>query len=79
LNLPSEILTTTFAENYSSMVSVDSEDRLGVNEFQQNQENLKIKSVYNMLGQQVPLETYNQILIIEFENGQTGKRMYYKN
>lgn len=79
LNLPSEIVTTTIAENYSSMVSVDSEDRLGVNEFQKNQENLKIKSVYNMLGQQVPLETYNQILIIEFENGQTGKRMYYKN
>ena len=79
LNLPSEIVTTTLTENYFSLVSVDSEDRLSTNEFQQNQENFKIKSVYNMLGQKVPLETYDQILIIEFENGQTEKRMHYKN
>ena len=79
LNLPSEIVTTTLTENYFSLVSVDSEDRLSTNEFQQNQENFKIKSVYNMLGQKVPLETYDQILIIEFENGQTVKRMHYKN
>jgi len=78
-NLPSEIVTTTSTENYFSIVSVDSEDRLGANEFQQNQENLKIKSVHNMLGQKVPLETYNQILIIEFENGQTVKKIHYKN
>jgi hypothetical protein len=79
INLPSENTTATRTEDYRSLVSVDSEERLGVSQFQQNQENFKIKSVYNMLGQKVPLETYNQILIIEFENGQTGKRMYYKN
>jgi hypothetical protein len=76
LNLPSEIATSTLTENYASLVSVDSEE-LGLHEFVQNSKS-KISAVYNLLGQRVPLDTYNQILIVEYENGAREKRFNSK-
>lgn len=72
-NLPSEIKTATIEENYGQLVVVDSAPFLGSNQFEKNKENLKIKEVYNLLGQKVSIETKNQILILEYENGQKIK------
>lgn len=77
--LPTEINSETLTESYSRIVSVDTEDRLGLNSFEQNLENLKIKAIYNLLGQQVPIETSNQVLIIEYENGERVKKINPKN
>jgi len=73
LNLPTEIATSTFTENYGSLVSIDSEE-LGLDEFVQNSQS-KILGVYNLLGQKVPEDTYNQILIVEYENGAREKKI----
>ena len=72
LNLPTEIATATFTENYASLVSIDSEE-LGLDEFVQNTQS-KILGIYNLLGQKVPEDTYNQILIVEYENGAREKK-----
>jgi hypothetical protein len=76
-NLPSEIKTASIDENYGQLVVFDSNQFLGSIQLEKNKEDSKIKSVYNLLGQKVSIETKNQILFLEYENGQRKKIINY--
>lgn len=79
LMLPTENNTSSSTENYRELVSKDSEQSLSNNQIEATTENSKIKNVYNLLGQKISLETYNQVIIIEYENGERIKKMQYSN
>jgi hypothetical protein len=76
-NLPTEIKNLTIEENYGQLVVVDSAPVLGSNQLEKTKDESKIKAVYNLLGQKVSIETKNQILILEYENGQKKKIINY--
>src|SRR5690606_13697582 len=71
-NLPS----LSDGEDYGEIVSIITEENLSMPEL--NQENqAKVIKAYNLLGQEVPIETYNQIIILKYDNGKT-KKVYIK-
>ncbi len=74
LYLPTEMTTESRTETYGRLVSLDTQERLDLESFGQDRDN-KIKAVYNLLGQKVPFETYNQVLIIVYENGEVVKKV----
>ena len=78
IDLPNEIASNDLMHYYRQLVSIDSEELLATEQFHQNKES-KIKAVYNLLGQKVPYETYNQVLIFEYENGEVSKRINIKH
>ena len=63
--------------DYDEIISTSTEQNLSINDFSQNT-NYKIVKAFNILGQEIPIETTNQILIAKFENGETRK-IYNKN
>lgn len=79
ITLPTEINTATSSEYYIELVSKDYEPSLNNNQIEAITEVSKIKNVYNLLGQKISLETYNQVIIIEFENGKKIKKVQYSN
>lgn len=61
---------------YGYLISTVTEENLSMPEL--NQENqAKVIKAYNLLGQEVPIETYNQIIILKYDNGKT-KKVYIK-
>lgn len=58
------------------IISTVTEENLSLPEFQQENDTKVIKA-YNLLGQEVPVETYNQIIILKYDNGET-KKVYIK-
>jgi hypothetical protein len=74
-SLPTEVLTPTLSENYLELISTN--PTVLANNNWQSKNNLgKIISVYNILGQKVKRETYNQVVIIEYENGFREKKIF---
>jgi hypothetical protein len=65
-------LTPQTSNDYSEIISTITEQNLSIAEFNQNS-NFKIIKAFNLLGQEIPVETYNQIIIVKFENGETRK------
>jgi hypothetical protein len=59
--------------DYSDLISINSEDTLGVNENLIDIEESKPIKAFNLLGQEIPIETYNQIIILKFDNGKSKK------
>lgn len=57
---------------YSGIVSIITEENLSSTEFNQENE-AKIIKAYNLLGQEIPIETYNQIIILKYDNGDSKK------
>jgi hypothetical protein len=58
--------------DYDELISTITEENLSINDFNDNS-NLKIIKAYNLLGQEIQLETYNQIIIAKYENGEIRK------
>ena len=77
--LPTENNNPNSTENYRELVSKDSEQSLSNTQIETTTVNSKIKNVYNLLGQKISLETFNQVIIIEFENGKKIKKIQYSN
>lgn len=73
LNLPTEIKTDDVTEDYWQLIVLNSSQFLASNFFESENENLKVKAVYNLLGQKVSLDVKNQILVIAYENGKIVK------
>lgn len=69
-------LVSETSVDYDEIISTFNEETLS-NSLFENIENLKIVKAYNLLGQEIPIETYNQIIIVKFENGET-KKLYNK-
>jgi hypothetical protein len=65
-------LTPSPSSNIGEIVSTVTEQSLSIKEINLNQNN-KIIKAFNLLGQEIPIETYNQIIIVKFENGETRK------
>lgn len=65
-------LISPTSNDLGEIISIITEQNLSVMEFNQNND-LKIVKAYNLLGQEVPVETYNQIIIVKFENGESRK------
>ena len=67
------VLPLATSNDYGEIVSINSEDTLSLSEY--NIDNYKSKAVkaYNLLGQEISIETYNQIIIVKFENGKSKK------
>ena len=65
-------LSSQSSMDYDEIVSTFNEETLSNSSFE-NIENLKIVKAYNLLGQEISIETSNQIIIIQFENGMTKK------
>jgi hypothetical protein len=59
--------------DYSDLISINSEDILGLDENETSKVKAKVLKAYNLLGQEIPIETYNQIIILKFDNGQIKK------
>lgn len=74
-NLPLETKTTTLDENYWQLVVVNSDASLNLNLPNKDIEDSKIIAVYNLLGQKISMETKNQIVILEYENGKRIKKI----
>ncbi len=55
------------------MISINSEDVLGLDENKTSKVKAKVLKAYNLLGQEIPIETYNQIIILKFDNGKSKK------
>jgi hypothetical protein len=66
-NLVSETST-----DYDEIVSTFNEETLSNATFEMNQ-NLKILKVYNLLGQEVSIDSINEIIIVKYENGVVKK------
>jgi hypothetical protein len=63
------ILPVIASSDYGDLI-VTFENSLGINDSILGQsEKLKLKKAYNMLGQEVSLDTKNEIIILEYENG----------
>ena len=58
--------------DFGEIISTVTEQNLSTNNFNINQDN-KIVKAFNLLGQEIPIETYNQIIIVKYENGVTTK------
>ena len=58
--------------DFGEIISTITEQNLSTNNFNINQDN-KIVKAFNILGQEIPIETYNQIIIVKYENGVTTK------
>ena len=63
--------------DYDEIISTSTEQNLSTNDFTQNT-NYRIVKAFNVLGQEIPIETNNQIIIAKFENGEIRK-IYNKN
>jgi hypothetical protein len=63
--------------DYDEIISTSTEENLSTNNFAQNT-NYKIVRAFNILGQEIPIETANQIIIVQYENGEISK-IYNKN
>ena len=59
--------------DYSDLISINSEDVLGLDENKTSKVKAKVLKAYNLLGQEIPIETYNQIIILKFDNGKSKK------
>ena len=66
-------LLAATSTDYGDLVSTNSEDTLGVNENLIDIEESKPIKAFNLLGQEIPIETYNQIIILKFDNGKSKK------
>lgn len=66
-------LTIATSSDYGAIISINSEETLGLNENVLENENLEPLKAYNLLGQNIPIETKNEIIIIVYKNGQTRK------
>ena len=70
----------TLYHNYTNpyggglIVSTITEENLSSPEFNQEDKAKAIKA-YNLLGQEIPIETYNQIIILKYDNG-NHKKVY---
>lgn len=69
-------LTSQISTDYGEIISTITEQNLSLIDFDQNN-NFKIVKAFNLLGQEIPIETYNQIIIVKFENGES-KKLYNK-
>ncbi|MCF8322097.1 MAG: hypothetical protein K9I26_03030 [Flavobacterium sp.] len=65
-------LSSQISTDYGEIISTITEQNLSITEFNQNN-NFKIVKAFNLLGQEIPIETYNQIIIVKFENGESRK------
>lgn len=66
-------LAPQVSNDYGEIISTITEQNLSITEFNQNNNNFKIVKAYNLLGQEIPVESYNQIMIVKLENGETKK------
>lgn len=69
-------LSSQSSTDYDEIVSTFNEETLSSLSFENNHD-LKIVKAYNLLGQEVPIETYDEIIIVKFDNG-TTKKLYRK-
>ena len=69
-------LTSQSSTDYDEIISTFNEESLSSLSFENNQ-NSKIVKAYNILGQEVSIETYNEVIIVIFDNG-TTKKLYRK-
>lgn len=65
-------LTSQSSIDYGEIISTITEQNLSMLEYNQNS-NYKIVKAYNLLGQEIPVDTNNEIIIVKFENGETKK------
>ena len=65
-------LVAQTSNDFGEIISTIIEQNLSITEFNQNN-NFKIVKAFNLLGQEIPIETYNQIIIVKFENGKSRK------
>lgn len=65
-------LTSQSSTDYGEIISTITEQNLSMVEYNQNSNNKIVKS-YNLLGQEIPVDTNNEIIIVKFENGETKK------
>ncbi len=65
-------LTPSPSSNIGEIISTVTEQSLSIKGFNLNQNN-KILKAYNLLGQEIPIDTYNQIIIVKYENGESKK------
>lgn len=67
------VLTPLTSGDYGDIVSTNSEDALVTIQNLLTAEKSKPLCAYNLLGQEIPIETYNQIVLVKFENGEIRK------
>ncbi len=60
----------------NSIITLQS-NTLSVSDFDFSEENSKITKAYNLLGQEIPIDTYNELVVLLFEDG-TRKKLYHK-
>lgn len=70
-------LPSQTAIDYDELISTSTEQNLATNNFVANS-NSKIIKAYNLLGQEIPFDAANQIIITKYENGEVRK-IYNKN
>lgn len=66
-------LISPTSNDFGEIISTVSEQQnLSITGFNQNNDS-KIVKAFNLLGQEIPVETYNQVIIVKFENGESKK------
>ncbi len=63
--------------DYDEIISTLNEQNLGLSNFNQNSK-FRVVKYFNLIGQELPVETKNQIIILKYENGEVEK-IYYRN
>ena len=76
-DLPTLYSNPSYNGSYGGqIVSTSTEENLSLPEFNQ-EDGAKVIKAYNLLGQEIPIETYNQIIILKYDNG-NHKKVYIR-
>lgn len=67
-----DLPTLVDEEYYYSIIVAITEENLSLPDFNQ-EDGAKVIKAYNLLGQEIPVETYNQIIILKYDNGDRKK------
>ena len=63
--------------DYGAIMILTDDDTLSIDDFELSERTYKIINTYNLLGQEIPANTLNEIIIVLFENG-SAKKVYNK-